>query len=71
MRIFGSVARGEANETSDQDLLVDGEPGRSLLDHAGPVQDLQELLGINVHLGTEKAFDWYVRDRILHKAIPL
>ena len=65
------VARGEAHETSDQDLLVDWEAGRSLQDHAGLVQDLEELLGINVHLGTEKALHWYVPDRILHKAIPL
>ena len=52
LRVFGSVARGEANEDSDLDLLVAWEPGRSLLDHAGLVQDLQELLGIKVHVGT-------------------
>ena len=33
LRIFGSVARGEAGPESDLDLLVDLEPGRSLLDH--------------------------------------
>jgi len=44
VRVFGSVARGEASEGSDLDLLVAWEPGRSLLDHAGLVQDLQELL---------------------------
>src|ERR1035437_10098645 len=38
LRVFGSVARGEANEDSDFDLLVEREPGRSLLDHAGLVQ---------------------------------
>ena len=54
LRVFGSVARGEANEGSDLDLLVAWEPGRSLLDHAGLVQDLQELLGMKVHVGTEK-----------------
>ena len=36
VRVFGSVARGEADEQSDIDLLVDMEPGRSLLDHAAP-----------------------------------
>lgn len=46
LRVFGSVARGEANENSDLDLLVAWEPDRSLLDHAGLVQDLQELLGM-------------------------
>jgi predicted nucleotidyltransferase len=71
LRVFGSVARGEANENSDLDLLVAWEPGRSLLDHAGLVQDLQELLGVKVHLGTEKSLHWYVRDRILREATSL
>ena len=71
LRVFGSVARGEANENSDLDLLVEWEPGRSLLDHAGLVQDLQELLGMKVHVGTEKSLHWFVRDRILREATPL
>lgn len=71
LRVFGSVARGEANESSDLDLLVDWEPGRSLLDHAGLVADLQELLSMRVHVGTEKSLHWYVRDRILREAQPL
>lgn len=71
LRVFGSVARGEANERSDLDLLVEWEPERSLLDHAGLVQDLQELLGMKVHVGTEKSLHWYVRDRILREATPL
>ena len=71
LRVFGSVARGEANESSDLDLLVAWEPGRSLLDHAGLVQDLQELLGMKVHVGTEKSLHWYVRERILREATPL
>jgi predicted nucleotidyltransferase len=70
-RVFGSVARGEAKEGSDLDLLVEWEPNRSLLDHAGLVQDLQELLGMKVHVGTEKSLHWYVRDRILREATPL
>jgi predicted nucleotidyltransferase len=71
VRVFGSVARDEANENSDLDLLVSWEPGRSLLDHAGLVQDLQELLGVKVHVGTEQSLHWYVRDRILREATPL
>jgi uncharacterized protein len=71
LRVFGSVARGEANDDSDLDLLVAWKPGRSLLDHVGLVQDLQELLGIKVHVGTEKSLHWYVRDRILQEATPL
>jgi predicted nucleotidyltransferase len=71
LRVFGSVARGEANDGSDLDLLVAWEQDRSLLDHAGLVQDLQDLLGIKVHVGTEKSLHWYVRDRILREATPL
>ena len=71
LRVFGSVARGEANESSDLDLLVAWAPGRSLMDHAGLVQDLQTLLGMKVHVGTEKSLHWYVRDRILREATPL
>ncbi len=71
LRVFGSVARGEATENSDLDLLVAWQPGRSLMDHAGLVEDLQELLGMKVHVGTEKSLHWYVRDRILREATPL
>jgi predicted nucleotidyltransferase len=71
LRVFGSVARGEANDGSDLDLLVEWEPNRSLLDHSGLVQDLQELLGVKVHVGTEKSLHWYVRERILREATPL
>jgi hypothetical protein len=71
LRVFGSVARGEANEDSDLDLLVAWEPGRSLLDHAGLVEDLQELLGMKVHVGTERSLHWHVRDKILREATPL
>ncbi len=71
LRVFGSVARGEATENSDLDLLVAWEPGRSLMDHAGFVEDLQQLLGMKVHVGTGKSLHWYVRDRILREATPL
>jgi hypothetical protein len=55
IRVFGSVARGEASDTSDLDLLVEWEPGKSLLDHVALVQDLEELLGTKVHVGTERS----------------
>lgn len=71
VRVFGSVARGEANDSSDLDLLVSWQPGRSLLDHARLVQDLQELLGVKVHVGTEKSLHWCARERILREATPL
>ena len=71
VRVFGSVARGQANESSDLDLLVEWEPGRSLLDHVALVQDLEDVLGIKVHVGTERSLHWYARDRILREATPL
>ena len=53
--VFGSVARGEARPDSDLDLLVDFEPGTSLLDHVGLFQDLEELLGVGVDVVTRSA----------------
>jgi predicted nucleotidyltransferase len=71
IKVFGSVARGESTDRSDVDLLVDWEPGRSLLDQVALVQDLEAALGVRVHLGTERSLHWYVRDRILCEATPL
>lgn len=53
--VFGSVARGDAHSGSDLDLLVDFEPGTSLLDHVGLFQDLEELLGVGVDVVTRSA----------------
>lgn len=48
--VFGSVARGEQDEQSDVDLLVDMEAGRSLFDLAGLVGELEDLLGCPVNV---------------------
>ncbi|HWG62758.1 MAG TPA: nucleotidyltransferase family protein [Streptosporangiaceae bacterium] len=53
--VFGSVARDEARSDSDLDLLVDFEPGTSLLDHVGLFQDLEELLGVGVDIVARSA----------------
>jgi uncharacterized protein len=53
--VFGSVARGEADSDSDIDLLVDFEPGASLLDHFGLFQDLEDLLGVGVDVVARSA----------------
>jgi predicted nucleotidyltransferase len=71
VRVFGSVARGEAREDSDIDLLVDVESGRSLLDVVGLWLDLQELLGRKVDLLTEGGVNRHLRDKILAEARPL
>ncbi len=55
MRVFGSVARGEQDEESDVDLLVDMEDGRSLYDLVGLVLDLEDLLGCPVNVVEEAA----------------
>jgi hypothetical protein len=71
VRIFGSVARGEAGSESDLDVLVELEPGRSLMDHAGLILDLQELLGCKVDVVTEKGLRSRLRERILAEAVTL
>ena len=71
LRVFGSVARGEANEESDVDFVVDLEPGRSLLDLGGLLMDLQTLLGCRVDVVTEKGLKERIRDRVLQEAVPL
>ncbi|MFQ5846849.1 MAG: nucleotidyltransferase family protein [Candidatus Methylomirabilales bacterium] len=71
VRVFGSAARGEADGASDIDLLVDLEPGRSLLDHTELILDLQELLGHKVDVLTENSIYWLLRRRILREARPL
>jgi predicted nucleotidyltransferase len=71
VRIFGSVARGEAGENSDIDLLVELEQGRSLLDQAGLMVELEELLGRKVDVVTEQGLYWLLRRRILKEARPL
>ena len=71
IRIFGSAARGTADSESDVDVLVDLEPGRSLLDLGGLLMDLQELLGRRVDVVTEKGLRQRIRDRVLKEAVPL
>jgi len=71
VRVFGSVARGEAGAESDVDFLVEMEPGRSLLDIGGLLMDLQDLLGCNVDVVTEKGLRERIRARVLHEAVPL
>ncbi len=71
VRVFGSTARGEATETSDVDILVDLEAGRSLLDQVGLQQELEELLGRRVDVVVEGGISPYLEGRILSEAVPL
>ena len=71
VRVFGSMARGDADAESDVDFLVDMEPGRSLFDLGGLLTDLQNLLGSPVDVVTERGLRERIRRRVLQEAIPL
>ena len=71
IRIFGSIARGEADKNSDIDLLVTIEPGRSLLDHAAMHLELQKLLGHKVDVISERGLKERIRKKVLAEAVPL
>lgn len=71
VRVFGSVARGEAGPDSDVDLLVDLDKDRSLFDQLELQEEIQDLLGRKVDVVTEQSIYWLLRRRILKEAIPL
>ena len=71
VRIFGSVVREEENETSDIDFLVKLERGRSLLDHAALIVEMEDLLGIPVDIVTETGLKERIRKRVLEEAVQL
>ncbi len=69
VRVFGSVARGEATPESDIDLLIVANPEWSLLDRIRFKLALQELLGSPVDVATEQTLHPRVRERILQEAM--
>ena len=71
VRVFGSVARGEARPGSDVDFLVEMEEGRSLLDHAALILDLERLLKRPVDVASERGLRPSVRRRVLKDAVAL
>jgi uncharacterized protein len=71
LRVFGSVARGDAGVESDVDFLVELEPGRSLLDQGALLMDLQEQLGCRVDVMTEAGLRPSMRARVLQEVIAL
>ena len=71
IRVFGSVARGEAGPESDIDILIDVGPTTSSWFPAGLILDLEDLLGQRVEVITEKALNPELRDHVLREAIPL
>lgn len=71
VRVFGSVARGDAGPDSDVDFLVELEPGRSLLDHAALFLEIAEIVGRKVDVITERGLRPRIRARVLAEAVAL
>jgi hypothetical protein len=73
LAVFGSAARGEMRQDSDIDLLVEFHPEAEvgLLEHAGLMLDLSELLGRKVDLVSKRGLKPLIRDSILHEARPV
>lgn len=71
VRVFGSVARGEATPESDIDFLVEPGPKTSPWFPAGLIEDLETLLGRKVEVVTEGALHWYIREKVRNEAVPL
>lgn len=71
IRIFGSVARGEAGDESDVDFLVDVTPQTSSWFPVGLILDLEKLLGRRVEVVTERALNKDLREKVLREAVPL
>ncbi|MBK8293431.1 MAG: nucleotidyltransferase family protein [Solirubrobacterales bacterium] len=71
IRVFGSRGRGEADPSSDLDLLVDMKKGSSLLDLIALKNDIEDALGIEVDLVTEAGLSRHLKDQVLREAVPL
>lgn len=71
VRVFGSVAHGTARRGSDLDFLVEMEEGRSLLDHAALIIDLERLLKRSVDVASERGLRRLVRKDVLKDAVAL
>lgn len=71
VRVFGSIARGEANPDSDVDFLVEFDRTRSLFDHAGMIVELADLLNCTVDVVPAKSLRARIRERVLAEAVPL
>jgi uncharacterized protein len=71
VRVFGSVRRQEATDKSDVDLLVDGLPGRSLLDVAHLKNELRRILKHPVDLVEASDLPWAMRPQVEAEAVPL
>lgn len=71
VRVFGSVARGEASQDSDLDLLIDVAPGHGYFDMAAFALDVEDLLGVFTQVVTERGLKKRLRERALAEAVTL
>jgi uncharacterized protein len=71
VRVFGSVARGDAVETSDVDLLVAPGPDTTLFDLGGFALEVEEIVGRHVDVATPRGLKARIRDRVLAEAVAL
>jgi uncharacterized protein len=70
-RIFGSVARGEDEDGSDLDVLVDAIAATRFSDLDELEEDLSALLGVEVDVVTSGSLHRLIRDRVLQEARPI
>lgn len=71
IRVFGSVARGEATSASDLDLLVDVDRGHGYFDMAGFALGVEDELGVFTQVATPGGLKLRIRDRVLREVIAL
>jgi predicted nucleotidyltransferase len=71
LRVFGSLARGEAKASSDIDLLVDLKPGRTLIDLAAFRREAAEILDMPVDIATTDMLKKRIRDEVIDEALPI
>lgn len=70
-RVFGSVVRGEDQEGSDLDILVDPAPRASLLTMVRIQTQLEEATGVKVDLRTPEELHPQIRGKVLAEAASL
>lgn len=71
VRLFGSVSRGQQHPDSDIDLLVELEPGHTLIDLAKFRREAGEILGVSVDVATPDMLKERYRTEVLAQARPL